>query len=99
MPHEHDIRGSHWHRISRNTFFVQNIAGLVDSSEHVIVDGHEQAEIFAYSTVVQRMKRWGVDQVLHPGDAHEPPWEELEVAVPDAVHDVEADEIGIEHGD
>mmetsp|Transcript_39454 Transcript_39454/g.97690 ORF Transcript_39454/g.97690 Transcript_39454/m.97690 type:complete len:478 (-) Transcript_39454:440-1873(-) len=99
VRHEHDVRRLVGRRLAPHGLLVQLVAGGVDGAVHVVVQRHEQAEVRVHLGVVQGVVRGRVDHVLHARQVHEPRGDELEVAVPDGVEEVEPDEVGVEHHD
>jgi len=97
MSDKHDIGWSLGSSLAGDCLFVESIRSLVDRAEQVVVDGHEETEVCVHTAVVQRMVAWGVDQVLHSWDSHEPPRNKLEIAVTNGVQDVKGKKVDVEH--
>ena len=81
VPHKDNIRCSLWRSFALNGIVIQLVTCNVYSSEHMIINGHEQTKVCVYTTVMQGVVRRGINQVLHAWNIHEPSREELKVAV------------------
>ena len=99
VRHEHHVRSLVRRSLAVDSLAVQLVAGRVVCPVRHVVNRHEEAEVHVHLGVVQGVVGRGVDEILHARDVHEPLGHELEVAVPDVVQQVEADEVRVEHRD
>lgn len=99
VRHEHHIRSRDWNRFARDSLLIQLVRRHIRSAVDVVVERHEEAKVGVHARVVQRVVTRGVNQVLHPGNAHKPSWDELKVAVTDGVEHIKPKKVNVKHGD
>jgi len=77
-------------RLASDCLLVEFIAGFVDCTKQVVVEGYKETKVGVDTAVVQGMVAGSVDQVLDTGNAHEPARDKLKVAVTNGVQDVKS---------
>mmetsp|Transcript_4935 Transcript_4935/g.17881 ORF Transcript_4935/g.17881 Transcript_4935/m.17881 type:complete len:213 (-) Transcript_4935:638-1276(-) len=96
-----DSRRSRMRDGNASSSLVEEIPGLVvEGAVHVVVEGHEEAEVGVNAGVMEGVEGGRVDKILEPREHAERPYrKELEVAMPDHVEEIKPEEVEVEHRD